>query len=200
MRTANSASACGFQRGRSPRTRRGSVRRSRGLTSPELFRASSNQLLCWDPAVKGSNAECPFIVRRDAENGPRAGRLGASARAVLVLCREASACRPFMGQAKIRFGRCLSGTRQFDGTRIAANRLHTLVYLSWSQTMQRRRIKHSRTREEGLAEESKRLREQANHLPMGHEREALLKRASLADTASHLSEWLTSPGLQPPKA
>lgn len=93
------------------------------------------------------------------------------------------------------FGRCLSGTRQFDGTRLAANRLHTLVYLSWSQTMQRRRI----TLEEGLAEESKRLREQASHLPMGHEREALLKRASLADTASHLSEWLTSPGLQPPK-
>jgi len=60
--------------------------------------------------------------------------------------------------------------------------------------MQRRHI------EEGLAEESKRLREQAYHLPMGHEREALLKRASLADTASHLFEWLTSPGLQPPKA
>jgi uncharacterized protein YcgL (UPF0745 family) len=74
--------------------------------------------------------------------------------------------------------------------------LHTLVYLSWSQIMQRRRI----TLEEGLAEESKRLREQAYHLPMGHEREALLKRANLADTASHLSEWLTSPGLQPPKA
>jgi hypothetical protein len=105
-----------------------------------------------------------------------------------------------MGQAKIRFGRCLSGTRQFDGTRLAANRLHTLVYLSWSQTMQRRRIKPSLALEEGSAEESKRLREQANHLPMGHEREALLKRASVADTASHLSEWLTSPGLQPPKA
>ncbi|MEH2517824.1 leucyl aminopeptidase [Bradyrhizobium sp. AZCC 1610] len=65
--------------------------------------------------------------------------------------------------------------------------------------MQRRRIKHSLTLEEELAEESKRLREQANRLPMGHEREALLKRASLADTASHLSEWLTSSGLQPPK-
>ena len=66
--------------------------------------------------------------------------------------------------------------------------------------MQRRRIKHSLTLEERLAEESKRLREQANHLPMGHDREALLKRARLADTASHLSEWLMSPGLQPPKA
>jgi hypothetical protein len=37
--------------------------------------------------------------------------------------------------------------------------------------MPRRRI----TLEEGLAEESKRLREQADHLPMGHEREALSK-------------------------
>jgi hypothetical protein len=107
---------------------------------------------------------------------------------------------PACVKLRFDFGRCLSGTRQFNGTRLAANRLHTLVYLSWSQTMQRRRAKHSFPLEERLAEESRRLREQANHLPMGHEREALLKRASLADTASHLSEWLTSPGLQPPKA
>jgi hypothetical protein len=43
--------------------------------------------------------------------------------------------------------------------------------------MQRRHIKHSLTLEERLAEESKRLREQANHLPMGHEREALLQKS-----------------------
>src|SRR5258705_10544825 len=60
VRRANSASACGFQRGRSPRMRRGSARRSKGLTSPELFRASSNQLLCWDPAIKGSCTERPL--------------------------------------------------------------------------------------------------------------------------------------------
>ena len=40
----NSASACGFRRGRSPRMRRGPTRKSRGPTMPELFQASSNQL------------------------------------------------------------------------------------------------------------------------------------------------------------
>jgi hypothetical protein len=42
----NSASACGFRRGRSPRMRRGPARKSRGPIMPELFRASSNQLPC----------------------------------------------------------------------------------------------------------------------------------------------------------
>jgi hypothetical protein len=64
--------------------------------------------------------------------------------------------------------------------------------------MQRRHIKHALTLEEELAEESKLLREQTNHLSMGPEREVLLKRVRLADTASQLSEWFTR--LQPPKA
>src|SRR5829696_5105812 len=48
-----------------------------------------------------------------------------------------------------------------------------------------------------LAEQSKRLREQANLLPAGKERDQLLSKASQADTGSRLSQWLTSPGLQP---
>jgi hypothetical protein len=35
-------------------------------------------------------------------------------------------------------------------------------------------------------------------LPAGAEREALLKRAGIAETGSHLSDWLRSPGLQRP--
>ena len=63
----------------------------------------------------------------------------------------------------------------------------------------RRRVKQTRTLEERLADEVKRLREQAKLLPPGAVRDTLLRRARQAETASHMSEWLRSPGLQPPK-
>ena len=34
---------------------------------------------------------------------------------------------------------------------------------------------------------------------VGREREELLKKASLADTAAHVDDWINSSGLQPPK-
>ncbi len=34
---------------------------------------------------------------------------------------------------------------------------------------------------------------------VGPEREELLRKASRADTAAHLDDWINSPGLQPPK-
>jgi len=49
-----------------------------------------------------------------------------------------------------------------------------------------------------MAEQAARLKEQANHLPAGAECEALLKRARIAETGAHLSDWLTSPGLRQP--
>jgi hypothetical protein len=64
---------------------------------------------------------------------------------------------------------------------------------------ERRRIKHVSTFEERLAEEAHRLRVQAKKLQHGRERDELLRKARQAETASHLSEWLASPGLQPPK-
>ena len=64
----------------------------------------------------------------------------------------------------------------------------------------RRRIKHTATFEESLAEEAKRFREAADQARPGSlERELLLKRARQAETASRMSDWLRSPGLQPPK-
>nr|WP_249815716.1 MULTISPECIES: hypothetical protein [unclassified Bradyrhizobium] len=63
---------------------------------------------------------------------------------------------------------------------------------------QRRRVKQALTLEERLANEADRLREQADHLPAGKQREELLLRARQAETASHITEWLTSPGLKPP--
>jgi hypothetical protein len=41
--------------------------------------------------------------------------------------------------------------------------------------------------------------EQAKALPPGIERDELTRKARQAETASHLNEWPTSPGLQPPK-
>ena len=65
--------------------------------------------------------------------------------------------------------------------------------------MLRRRFKEALSLEERLAEEAKRLREEAKSLPPGAEREALLRKARQAETGSHMSEWLSSPGLRPPK-
>ena len=65
--------------------------------------------------------------------------------------------------------------------------------------MERRRFKQAQSLEIRLAQEAKRLREGAKLLPPGAEREALLRRARQAETGSHMSEWLRSPELQPPK-
>jgi hypothetical protein len=63
----------------------------------------------------------------------------------------------------------------------------------------RRRIKQALTLETRLAEEAKRLREEAKLLPPGALREELIRKARHTETASHLNEWLTSPGLRPPE-
>jgi hypothetical protein len=64
---------------------------------------------------------------------------------------------------------------------------------------ERRRFKHTATFEERLAEEALRFRKAAEEARPGMERELLLKRARQAETASNMSQWLRSPGLQPPK-
>jgi hypothetical protein len=65
--------------------------------------------------------------------------------------------------------------------------------------MLRRRFKQTQSLEQRLAEKAKRLREEAKLLPPGAVREALLRKARQAEIGSHMSEWLASPGLQPPK-
>jgi hypothetical protein len=64
---------------------------------------------------------------------------------------------------------------------------------------ERRRFKQTKSLEERLAEEARRLREEAELLPHGPVRDAALRRARQAETGSHMSEWLSSPGLQPPE-
>ena len=64
--------------------------------------------------------------------------------------------------------------------------------------MLRRRFKQTVSLEERLASEAKRLREKAKTLPPGAARNELMRKARLAETGSHISEWLRSPGLRPP--
>ncbi|MET4487021.1 hypothetical protein [Bradyrhizobium sp. LA7.1] len=63
---------------------------------------------------------------------------------------------------------------------------------------QRRRFKQTISLEARLAKEAKRLREEAKALPPGLERDLILRKARQAETGSHISEWLASPGLRPP--
>jgi hypothetical protein len=62
----------------------------------------------------------------------------------------------------------------------------------------RRRFKQTDTLEQRLTAEAKRLREEANLLPPGLQRDIILRRARQCETGSHMSEWLHSPGLRRP--
>jgi hypothetical protein len=48
-------------------------------------------------------------------------------------------------------------------------------------------------------DDAKRLREQAELLPHGGQRDAVEKKARQAETGSHISDWLRSPGLRAPQ-
>jgi hypothetical protein len=50
-----------------------------------------------------------------------------------------------------------------------------------------------------LEEQAKRLRKEARGTPPGVEREKPIRLARQAETAAHIQEWLTSPGLQAPR-
>jgi hypothetical protein len=65
--------------------------------------------------------------------------------------------------------------------------------------MDRRLFNQTQSLEERLADEAKRLRAEAKLLPAGAARDDLIRKARQAETGSHMSEWLRSPGLQPPR-
>jgi hypothetical protein len=44
-----------------------------------------------------------------------------------------------------------------------------------------------------------RLNEEAQSLRPGPERDAIIRRARQVETASHVDDWLSSPGLRPPR-
>jgi hypothetical protein len=64
--------------------------------------------------------------------------------------------------------------------------------------MKRRRRSVYHSFEDQIAAEKSRLEAQAATLPPGPQKEALLRKIRQLETASHMSEWLSSPGLQPP--
>jgi hypothetical protein len=65
--------------------------------------------------------------------------------------------------------------------------------------LQRLRFRHEKTFKERLKEQSAACRAEADKIPHGTARELLLRRARQAETAAHMDEWLSSPGLQSPK-
>jgi hypothetical protein len=107
----------------------------------------------------------------------------ASAQTAGKALRRTERRRPGSGQGNFAGKKALLMPRNGDG----------------GSTMQRRRrFKKISSLEERLAEEAARLKAKAEALPPGPEKEALLKRARQAETGAHMSEWLQSPGLQPP--
>ena len=60
----------------------------------------------------------------------------------------------------------------------------------------RRSIPH--TFEENIEAEKAKVQAQVAKLKPGPQMDALLKKIRQLETASHVNEWLTSPGLQPP--
>jgi hypothetical protein len=51
---------------------------------------------------------------------------------------------------------------------------------------------------ERLMLEANRLKDEAHKLPHGPQRDALLRKALQNETAAHVDQWLSSPGLQAP--
>jgi hypothetical protein len=65
--------------------------------------------------------------------------------------------------------------------------------------MQRRTVQHTSPLEERLEQLAQHCREKAKTLPPGIERDEMIRKARQAETASHLSQWVASPGLRPPE-
>jgi len=63
---------------------------------------------------------------------------------------------------------------------------------------QRQRLKQAIPLGERLAQRANQLRAKAMAMPR-IEREPIMRKVRQLDIALHINEWLTSPGLQPPK-
>lgn len=66
-------------------------------------------------------------------------------------------------------------------------------------TQRRRRFKQQLSLEVRLSAWAKTVQQEAVKLPPGPQREAMIRKARQAETASHVNEWANSAGLQPPK-
>ena len=65
--------------------------------------------------------------------------------------------------------------------------------------LRRHQMKHTASLEARIAERVDEIRAKAEALPLGSsERARMERRVRQANTANHITEWLTSPGLRPP--
>jgi hypothetical protein len=71
------------------------------------------------------------------------------------------------------------------------------AFLKQGSSAMRRRIQQAPLSER-LTEEARRLRNEAQGIPAGIERERLIRRARQAETAFRINEWISSPGLRAP--
>ena len=65
--------------------------------------------------------------------------------------------------------------------------------------MYRRREKQAAPLDERLAEIARQLRDEAAALPPGKQREEIERKLRQAEIAANITQWASSPGLQPPK-
>jgi hypothetical protein len=63
----------------------------------------------------------------------------------------------------------------------------------------RRRFEQNSCLQDRLTAWAAEVREEASRLAPGAEKDALLRKASRADTAAHIDDWINSPGLQSPR-
>lgn len=65
--------------------------------------------------------------------------------------------------------------------------------------VKRRRFKQTESLHDRLSAWAEEVRQQAEQLPPGPERDDLITKLRQADATSHIEGWLNSPGLRSPK-
>jgi hypothetical protein len=123
-------------------------------------------------------------------NSDEVKRLEHRAEECLALAGIASspqACESYRRMAEAYL--ILAGNAGSDEQRLAAS----------TKSKSRPRLKQTTSLKDRLNTFATDLRDKASGLPPSEEKEALLKRARLAETASHHDDWANSSGLRPPK-
>lgn len=64
---------------------------------------------------------------------------------------------------------------------------------------ERRRVRQTLSFKDRLILWSQKVREDADKMRPGRERDDLLRKVGQADLATHVDDWVNSPGLQPPE-
>jgi len=64
--------------------------------------------------------------------------------------------------------------------------------------LKRRRFKHTNSLSDRLMQDVEHLQKLLATVKPGQERDDIIRRIRRNETASHIEEWLRSPGLQPP--